>query len=369
MRLSLLFTLFLISHASFGQVDTTKIKLYKDLVFSVTRSSGNSIGTAFVVGKNDEYYFLATAKHVVEGDQNFNLISLDGANYPATVVAEHPIHDFALLQLHSSVLKLSTDSTPFVTNLSVNDEVIFISIKDQGRILPSQKDGIVLRLTQDYITVKMSEVEYGHSGSPLLTSQGIAGIIIKNGRFVECLNILMVKELLDSWAKGWFTLLLYENELTRTALPKPSTMLGNTTKMLVPEFIKGNAECVNGIINLVDRNLETFWRCALGNRQSAIISFNYAGTVMVSQVKIHLSADPSVDLPYGKLILYYGEKRTAFSFDSVLSHKEREGEGFWYTYELKKPVLATDVYFRLDFTENFRTLAIFNEIQVYGITL
>src|SRR5690606_8510198 len=73
----------------FSQIDTKHLEEYKELIFNVQNEHSNSIGTAFVVGKNDSHYFLATAKHVLNGSREAILTSLDGGQYNASLVAEH----------------------------------------------------------------------------------------------------------------------------------------------------------------------------------------------------------------------------------------------------------------------------------------
>src|SRR5690554_3046695 len=139
MKALLAMLFFSIPLSLFAQIDINHIEEYKELIFSVQAEHQNSIGTAFIVGKNESHYYLATAKHVINGSQNAVLTSLNGEQCNATLVAEHDVHDLALLQ--TGLLPLRADQVPVVTDIAMNDEVGFVSVKDSGKVLPSRETG------------------------------------------------------------------------------------------------------------------------------------------------------------------------------------------------------------------------------------
>jgi len=208
----------------FAQMEISQIEDYRELIFNVQSEFNNSIGTAFIVGKSERYYFLVTAKHVLHGENNVTLFSIAGSQHKADFLMEHDVHDLALLK--TPIFPINGDRIPIVTALEMKDEVAFLSAKDLGKIFPNNGSGIVRDVTGESISVIMNGVEPGHSGSPLLSKDGIAGIIIKRGRFIESINILLVNEIIDEWGEGLFEKLFVEQKISRIKLAVPNTVIG-----------------------------------------------------------------------------------------------------------------------------------------------
>ena len=363
MRQYLLFILFLLSHNLVAQLQTDNITPTKKIVFGVTKGFGNSIGSAFIVGKNSEYYFLATAKHVVQGDKELLLTSLKGSQHPATVVNSHSVHDLALLR--TPIFKLDFDSIPIVSNLSMNDEVVFISLKDSGTILPSKSPGIVRDVNGEVVSIIMKEVEPGHSGSPLISNGGIAGMITKNGKFIQCINILLAKEIIEEWGYDLFESLLSEHKLNRVNLNITQSSASSSEEPISIKEIIADESCTSGILNLTDRYLNTSWSCSGDLNDISKLRIGFYQLTSISRLDIYIS-DESTSQTLPHEISVFDDYIINFL---SLKHSKRQGNGYWYSYEFNAPYMAKELTIGLNCDSGKTGSITFNEILFYGIAL
>ena len=350
----------------FSQIDTKHLEEYKELIFNVQNEHSNSIGTAFVVGKNDSHYFLATAKHVLNGSREAILTSLDGGQYNASLVAEHDVHDLALVQ--TEFLPLQIDEVPIVIDIAMNDEVGFVSLKDRGKVLPSKGAGVVRDVTGESLSIIMKEVEQGHSGSPLISKDGIAGVIIKNGRFIECLNIMLVEEIVEEWGEGLFETVFVEVRSDRLKLVEPKSARNKEATNLRVAQVKSDRNLVD-LDNLVDGKLGNVWTCSVDKGEAVDVWFVFEKLTSVRRFRIFISDDLPELLPRGYIFLADKENTVYASFLSILKHKERGRNGYWIVYELPKPELATEVTLYFSQAGTNKTSYYFNEIEFYGVAL
>ena len=363
MRQYLLFILFLLSHNLVAQIQTDNVTPYKHIIFGVTKGFGNSIGSAFIVGKSSEYYFLATAKHVVQGDEKLLLTSLKGSQYPATVVTSHAVHDLALLR--TPIFDLDLEAIPIVINLSMNDEVAFVSVKDSGKILPSKSPGIVRDVNGESVSVIMKEVESGHSGSPLISSTGIAGMITKNGKFIECINIVLVKEILEEWGDDLFKSLFSEHKLNRINLNITQSSLGSSEEPISIKDIIADESCTAGVLNLTDRYLNTSWSCSCDLNDISKLRIGFYQVTSILRLDIYIS-DESTSQTFPHEISVFNDYEINFL---SLKHSKRQGNGYWYSYEFNAPYMAKELTIGLNYDAGKTGSVTFSEILFYGIAL
>lgn len=366
MKMLLVIHFFFIPITLFAQIEINHIEEYKKLIFNVQSEYTNSIGTAFIVGRNESHYFLATARHVINGSQNAVLISADGTQHKATLVAEHDVHDLALLQ--TPFFPLKVDTIPIVTDIAMNDEVGFVSLKDSGKVFPSRGTGIVRDVTGESLSLIMGDVELGHSGSPLFSKDGIAGIIIKNGRFIECLNIMLAMEIIEEWGDGLFADLFEERKVNRLKLVEPRTVIDKEITTLSVKGIKSD-EGIKNLSHLVDGRLETMWSCSIAKGEAVDVLFTFEKLVSVSQFKIYVSDDLPELLPRGYIFATNKDKTVYAYFLAILKYKERDRNGYWIIYELPRPELATEVTLYFSPVNTSTTSYYFNEIEFYGVEL
>lgn len=365
MRLLLAIFPFFIPFTLFSQIDIKNIEGYRELVFNV-RTQDNGLGAGFIVGKNESHYFLATAKHVINGNHQAVLTSLDGEQYNATLLAEHDVHDLALLQ--TPLFSLRSDKVPIVTDIVMNDEVGFVSLKDRGKVLPSKGAGIVRDVTGESLSIIMKEVEQGHSGSPLISKDGIAGVIIKNGRFIECLNITLVQEIVEGWGESLFESVFVEMKSERRDLVAPKTAANQEEGRLPVMEIKSDKNMIN-LARLIDGNLGNVWSGSVTAGEGMDVQVTFHRLVSVRQIKIYVSDGLSELLPRGYISLADGDRTVYAYFLATLKYKERYRNGHWLVYELPRPELATKVimYFHAGGSKGISYY--FNEIEFHGIAL
>jgi hypothetical protein len=358
---------FFIPVTLFAQIDINHIEEYKKLIYSVQTEHKNSIGAAFIVGKNESHYFLATAKHVINGSQNAVLTSIDGTQYEASLVAAHDVHDLALLQ--TPFFPLKVDKVPIVTDIAMNDEVGFVSVKDQGKVIPSRGAGIVRDVTDESLSLIMGGVELGHSGSPLLSKDGIAGIIVKNGRFIECINIMLVKEIMDEWGEGLFEGWLVKQKFNRERLSQPGNTLNNSEETVSIKGIEGDGNCRTDLMHLIDGYLNTSWSCSGMSGDLNMVRLEFYKTAFITKLEIYISDKALKELPYGNIHVSGNDGNDVVSFDPVLEGKRRQSNGYWYIYRFSQPILGIEVAFGLTYKGSEASTSTFNEIQLYGIPL
>ncbi|GAA0878123.1 hypothetical protein GCM10009119_10910 [Algoriphagus jejuensis] len=361
MRVLLFFMLFQVSGTLPAQTGTEMSFPYKDIVFSVTEAFGNSFGSAFIVGKNDQYFFLATAKHVVQDDRQLLLTSSEGVQYPAVLVKAHSIHDIALLQM--PIFPLDLDSIPMVSNLSMNDEVTFVSVKDSGRILPSKSPGLVRDVNGESLSIIMQEVESGHSGSPLLSDQGIAGMIIRNGKFIESLNIVLVKETIEGWNKGLFRSLLSEKVQINARIALP---FSNASELPIAiKEIEIDGACSDNTFNLVDRYLNTSWSCTIDSIESNRIRIGLHEPILITGFDVYVKENFRSEISAIEISVI-----NSLGNRSILPEfLKTQGGGYWYSYILVEPINSSQLELEVIFNQLKGDVIVFNEVQIRGIAI
>lgn len=78
------------------------------VVINAHGSSNPSSGSGVIIGKSEEYDYIVTCSHVVEGLSYFEVITSNGALYDASLVGADPISDLAVLQISKTNLKAAT---------------------------------------------------------------------------------------------------------------------------------------------------------------------------------------------------------------------------------------------------------------------
>lgn len=367
MKRLLTLLLFFTQGILFAQLEIDQSSLYKQIIFNVHNQSDNSIGTAFIVGKSERHFFLATAKHVLNGKKDILLTSIDGVQRQANLFWEHDVYDFAILR--TPRFSISFDKIPIIIDLAMNDEVAFISAKDLGKTLPTNRSGIVRNVSSESISVIMSSVDLGHSGSPLFAKNGIAGIIIRNGRFIECINIVLANEIITSLGITDFDVVLEYRNIARPILPQPGSLLNKVKERILIKELTSDGTCTNGLANLADRNLRTWWSCTGEVGDLNMINLELSGVSSVSKIKIFIAERNLTKLPTGRVFIYYNNEKITYSLTSLFESKESHSNGFWCTYAFKKSVLATKISFGFEYTGSKKETITYNEIEIEGISL
>jgi hypothetical protein len=356
---------FLLPFTVVGQLKINNSEVFKKTLFTVRKENGNSTGVAFICGRKKSTIYLITARHVIEGASGITLTGLEGETYQAELVRVHPVYDLALLK--TSIPNLPIEPLDVISDISMNDEVGFISTNKGGNVLPSKGNGLVRDVTGESLVVLMSDVEGGDSGSPLFCQGGIAGIILQNGRFINCLNIVLVHEILKDWADSSFEVLFKEIKFKRAEKREVTSLIGAAEKMIAYTKLGTLGKCKDELQNLGDHDLTTGWKCTGNYNEEIKIWFFFSNDDSFSKVKIFFPDDSTGDLPSGKIMFIHDGQTTSLNLTKFLSHRERLGTGYWYVYEFKKHLPATEIGLTLKFRTDHSTFA-FNEIQFIGVS-
>jgi hypothetical protein len=357
--------LFMIQSVLFAQLEIDQIDLYKQIVFNVHNQSDNSIGTAFIVGKSETHFYLATAKHVLNGQKEMLLTSIDGVKHQASLVREHDVYDFAILR--TPLFLLQQKKIPIITDISMNNEVSFVSAKDLGKIFPIKGNGIVRDVTEESISAVMNNVNPGHSGSPLLSKNRIAGIILKNGNFIECLNILLIKKIIDAWGDQVFYSIFEEQRAMQITMQGQIPILDtDLANLKIVKVTSANVE--KDLMNLVDGKLETRWSYYLEPNKEIELLLQLSEFGFVGSFKFHISEKFSNFFPNGTI--YFIDKKSNkivyTNFSSIFKQKMKSKFGYWFIYHLPDYESATEIRIHLKNDKNINFPCYFNEIQFYG---
>lgn len=153
-----------------------------------------SVGTGFVVGRGG---VVLTNEHVVDGASAITVTLSSGERRPATIVAEDPEHDLALLDVDGGELPaLPLGSSD---GLEMGETVVAIGHALDLAGGPTVTSGIVSSLdraidVRDATGIRSYEgllqtdaaLNHGNSGGPLLTLDGsVVGVNVAGGEGVE----------------------------------------------------------------------------------------------------------------------------------------------------------------------------------------
>lgn len=349
-----------------SQQDHSKYKIFENLALNVVSDDNSRLGTAFLVGYNDSHLFFVTARHVIEESEDIVLTSDFLHRIKATIIGKHDKYDLALLQ--TSLIPFELKNIPVTNNLSINDEVVFISMKDSGIILPKQGSGIVRNVNPESISVLMQDVDSGHSGSLLLHEQGIAGMILKKGNQTECLNIMLIKSVLEEWAYEKFQVLLMETDIRRSLFTAPGSLLKSDERPIHISKIKSTGKLVYHSEYLNDGNIATSWQAEGDTSDKSGFSLYFPQFTALTKFEFFIPEGLYSDVPKGKVEWEVENKLKKTKLQSILKFRKKEANGYWFTYVFKKSIFVDQLHFEFSHNDLFRKNIKINEIQVYGYT-
>ncbi len=165
-------------------------------------------GFGFVMLEKDNTLYIVTAAHVINSetsgpatDIKISLYNIRGSQ-PAAVIHRHDRYDIALLKIKKP-LSYTWASGDLSKGVSRNDRVWFIGRNWAWDNITEDFAGQVSSVSGIDIEADMSGVTGGSSGGPLMTSGGIAGMIIKDsGHRIVAVKIGLIQQLIvDDWLK------------------------------------------------------------------------------------------------------------------------------------------------------------------------
>ncbi|MCI5137578.1 MAG: hypothetical protein D3922_03995 [Candidatus Electrothrix sp. AR1] len=217
---------------------------YKPLVVRITTqfASGEENGFGFLIGERDDQFYIVTANHVVRSN---------GPDNPAKQVVLHfswdpgsrgykaellytmygPL-DLALLRIDKNKIngaeRVSWEGRKWCRRWKLEEEVWFIGRAREWYIPPDKRAGILLRTEADlqgFIQVDINSVQPGTSGAPLLTRNGLVGMVVTDapGK-TRAVNIDYIRRFVSIENPYPWNLVNYDNSLRNggTITTKPS---------------------------------------------------------------------------------------------------------------------------------------------------
>lgn len=139
-------------------------------------------GFGFIVGEENDMFFIVTANHVVSSENGAATEKVDVTfygekykSYSATPIQFNSSVDLALLQV--SKPDENTWQTAFVDTLSKEGDTVYFIGRNQSWYVPNYF-GFISRIDAERrIVFEHLSVQQGCSGAPLVTNNGIIGII------------------------------------------------------------------------------------------------------------------------------------------------------------------------------------------------
>lgn len=224
--------------------DKLALKLRDNVVkISAKRGSGESVhGFGFIVGKQRDQFYIVTANHVVRSNRpggastsvNVKFYSDPGHSYEADLLETFygKPQDFAVIQV-AAPPNLSWESKALVPLESIKggirgEEVWFIGRSGKwyiptipGRINSDKPD------LHSIIHVDIASVRVGTSGAPLITKNGIIGMIIQDEvDSARAVSVEAIKAAFDEWRYPWSIKAFIDqkdHKANRPALPETSS--------------------------------------------------------------------------------------------------------------------------------------------------
>ncbi|MCI5164806.1 MAG: hypothetical protein D3903_01640 [Candidatus Electrothrix sp. GM3_4] len=170
---------------------------YKPLVVQITTqfAVGEENGFGFLVGERDDQFYIVTANHVVRSNRPDNPakqvvlhFSWDPGSrgYKAELLyTMYGPLDLALLRIDKAKIngaeRVSWEGRKWCRRWKLEEEVWFIGRAREWYIPPDKRAGILLRTEADlqgFIQVDINSVQPGTSGAPLLTRNGLVGMVV-----------------------------------------------------------------------------------------------------------------------------------------------------------------------------------------------
>ncbi|AEE49450.1 SUMF1/EgtB/PvdO family nonheme iron enzyme [Haliscomenobacter hydrossis] len=161
-------------------------------------------GFGFITGEKNGQLYLATAAHVVHGNefnQKPSLIQVwfrtDYETYTAKAIRFFELQDLALLQMPKPVT-LDYKNTNWADFAPQNYQAVRFVGRQGEWLIPGQ--GEVYKIGNDRIVASMTTVRPGTSGAPLINANGIIGLIIEDDN--QEVTAIALSKIRDLFAEG-----------------------------------------------------------------------------------------------------------------------------------------------------------------------
>ena len=155
------------------------------VVINATSTTSTSSGSGVVIGHSENYTFIVTCCHVVEGYKNYEVITSTGTLFDASLVGGDPMTDLAVIAIEktdlpevtliedSSILKIGSDAIAIGNPLGTLGGTVTTGIISATSRNIKMSDGSVHTLIQTDAAINS-----GNSGGGLFNNQGqLIGIV------------------------------------------------------------------------------------------------------------------------------------------------------------------------------------------------
>lgn len=165
--------------------EAVEIAYQSVVVINATSTTSTSSGSGVVIGHSENYTFIVTCCHVVEGYKNYEVITSTGTLFDASLVGGDPMTDLAVIAIEktdlpevtliedSSTLKIGSDAIAIGNPLGTLGGTVTTGIISATSRNIKMSDGSVHTLIQTDAAINS-----GNSGGGLFNNQGqLIGIV------------------------------------------------------------------------------------------------------------------------------------------------------------------------------------------------
>jgi hypothetical protein len=217
-------------HSAYGQSGGRElaIRLTPNVVQIRTRWGGRpqKSGFGIIIGERDKFLYVVTANHVVRGNTpgefdatpTVYFSRFQGAPYPSELLeTSSPAADLAVIRINTTKAPLVTWTREVLSaeNTSANalsaTNIWFIGLEQRWFVPPKPgkvsdvREVIRNEYSGSTIIVDGLNITEGTSGAPLLSDDGIVGMIVSvsNTQQVETIPIERIEAIIKGWEQPW----------------------------------------------------------------------------------------------------------------------------------------------------------------------
>lgn len=217
---------------------------FRDHVVTIRTKWANGTqqeGFGFVVGQNSTGIYIVTANHVVRGKMPGEVAEIveltwfrrRGEKFLATLIGTSSVdRDIAVLRTTAPIgLELKPDLMVYAPGRVQRGAPAWFIGRAGDWYVPSQPGTINSVDLNEQILVDGLNIQVGTSGAPLITEEGVAGIIIEDaGGVVRATSIGFIARAFDLWAHPWGMTQAQKNAPPEPDVKSPGTVDEPKTK-------------------------------------------------------------------------------------------------------------------------------------------
>lgn len=220
------------SFMSFSQTDMRPFIIKIETEGNIISGTQKELGAGFVIGKEENNLFVATAYHVVEGKNDVNLMFRNAQNLPlkAELINYNRELDFAVLQVTANDQTART-LLGFASESVSDDQEVKVIGHPNGNLWDVNTQNKIkttaINLDQRYFTITQLGIKPGHSGGVVLDIHDrLLGIILETDNLrSKCLSINAIINQCQDWG---IPVLIKPRKINRPGLKLTRHIAGST---------------------------------------------------------------------------------------------------------------------------------------------